>query len=235
MYKLYSPLTALLLTNRRRWLTREQISDILWLDDDCADAAGHFKLTLNALNAVLEPARPPRTPPFYIRRQGSSYRFCPPDGLWLDVAAFEAQIDGALALIAAGDTSDAALDQLSRALALYQGEYLGDYLYADWARAERERFASRYLEAATQLAELRIARGQSAQAIELCESILARDPCWEDAYRLLIRAHALQGHWHQALAAYERCVHALRVQLDMAPLPETSQAYQQAQRELSEE
>jgi LuxR family transcriptional regulator, maltose regulon positive regulatory protein len=226
-------LFALLLTNRRRWLTREQICDILF-EDDVADAAGQFKVTLNALNAVLEPARPPRTPPFYIRRQGSSYRFCPPDGVWLDVAAFEAQIDGALALIGAGDTSDAALDQLARALALYQGEYLADYLYADWARAERERLASRHLEAATQLAELQLARGKPADTIELCEGILARDPCWEDAYRLLIHAHARQGHRRQALAAYERCVRTLRAQLDMAPLPEITQAYEQVRRELSE-
>jgi DNA-binding SARP family transcriptional activator len=225
-------LLALLLTNRRRWLTREQICDMLWAEGDCAEAAGQFKVTLNALNAVLEPARPPRTPPFYIRRQGGSYRFCPPDGVWLDVAAFEDQIDSARALIAAGDTSDTALDQLARALALYQGDYLGDYLYADWARAERERLTGRHLEAATQLAELRIARGQPADAIGLCESILARDPCWEDAYRLLIRAHAHQGHRRQAIATYERCVRTLRAQLDMAPLLETTQAYEQVRREL---
>jgi LuxR family maltose regulon positive regulatory protein len=227
-------LLALLLTNRRRWLTREQICDMLWAEDDCADAAGQFKVTLNALNAVLEPARPPRTPPFYIRRQGGSYRFCPPDGVWIDVAAFEDQIDDARALIAAGDTSDAALEQLARALAIYHGDYLGDHLYADWARAERERLTGRHLEAATQLAELRIARGQPADAIELCESILARDPCWEDAYRLLIRAHAHQGHRRQALATYERCVRMLRAQLDMAPLLETTQAYEQVRRELGD-
>jgi hypothetical protein len=114
------------------------------------------------------------------------------------------------------------------------GEYLGDYLYADWARAERERLTGRHLEAATQLAELRIARGQPADAIELCESILARDPCWEDAYRLLIHAHAQQGHRRQALATYERCVRALRTQFDMAPLLETTQAYEQVRRELGD-
>jgi DNA-binding SARP family transcriptional activator len=227
-------LLALLLTNRRRWLTREQICDMLWAEDDCSDAAGQFKVTLNALNTVLEPARPPRTPPFYIRRQGGSYRFCPPDGVWLDVAAFEAQIDCARALIAAGDTSDAALDQLAQALVLYGGDYLGDYLYADWARAERERLSARHLDAATELAELRLARDQPADAIELCEHILARDPCWEEAYQLLMRAHAQLGHRRQALATYERCVRTLRAQLDMAPLIETTRAYEQVCRELAE-
>src|SRR5207244_5744625 len=124
---------GLLITNRRRWLLREQICEWLWPEERQADAEIQFKVTLNALNAVLEPARPPRTPPFYIRRQGGSYRFCPPDGVWLDVEGFEEQVDGARTLIVAGDTGDAALDQLARALSLYQGDYLGDYLYADWA------------------------------------------------------------------------------------------------------
>lgn len=92
---------------------------MLWTDDDGTDAAGQFKVTLNALNNVLEPFRPPRTQPFYIRRQGASYRFCPPDGVWIDVTAFEAQLDGARAMIAAGDTSDAALERLARADALW--------------------------------------------------------------------------------------------------------------------
>jgi hypothetical protein len=142
-------LLALLLTNRHIWLAREQICDMLWIDTEPSDAETQFKVTLNALNAVLEPARSPRTPAFYIRRQGSAYRFAPPDGAWLDVAAFEERADAALALVAAGDRGAQALRQLAGALGLYRGDYLADYLYDDWAAAERERLKARYIEAAT--------------------------------------------------------------------------------------
>jgi DNA-binding SARP family transcriptional activator len=220
-------LLALLLTNRQRWLPREQICDLLWAEDDPSDAEAQFKVTLNALNAVLEPSRPPRTPPFYIRRQGGAYRFCPPDGAWLDVAEFEGCLDAAWTQIAAGDESGAAQEQLERALALYSGDYLGDYPYDDWARAERQRLADRYLEAATQLATLQIEHHRPANAIRLCESILARDPCWEDAYQLLMRAHMLQGNRRQVRAAYERCVRNLHAHLNIAPLAQTTKLYEE--------
>jgi ATP/maltotriose-dependent transcriptional regulator MalT/DNA-binding SARP family transcriptional activator len=219
---------ALLLTNRHRWLLREQICDWLWSEESEADAETQFKVTLNALNAVLEPLRPPRTPPFYIRRQGGAYRFCPPDGVWIDVADFEARLDAARKRIAAGGAESAeAHEQLALALSLYQGDYLGDYLYEDWTREERDRLANRYLEAATLLAELLFKRGQLADTIRFCEGILARDPCWEDAYRLLMRAYARQGNRRQAMATYDRCVRNLRAQLDVAPLPQTTQVYEE--------
>jgi LuxR family maltose regulon positive regulatory protein len=245
---------ALLLTNRHRWLLREQICEWLWSGDGDADAETQFKVTLNALNAVLEPARPPRTPPFYIRRQGGAYRFFPPDGATIDVVEFEERLDAARALLAgkvaapqlasgarafpgpldgaaarAGEASQilAAQEQLVLALALYGGEYLGEYLYEDWTREERERLATRYLEAATLYADLLIQRGQLADAVRFCEGILARDPCWEDAYRLLMRAYARQGNRRQAMTTYERCVRNLRQHLDVAPLPQTIKVYEE--------
>ena len=219
---------ALLLTNRHRWLLREQICDWLWADDSEADAETQFKVTLNALNAVLEPARPPRTPPFYIRRQGGAYRFCPPEGVWIDVVEFERQLDIAQKRVSMGEGDNTEVhEQLALALSLYQGDYLGDYLYEDWTREERERLSNRYLDAATLLAELLLKRGQLSEAIRFCEGILARDPCWEDAYRLLMRAYARQGNRRQAIATYERCVRNLRAYLDVTPLAQTTQVYEE--------
>jgi DNA-binding SARP family transcriptional activator len=229
-------LFGLLLTNRHRWLLREQICYSLWPDEDHAAGENQFKVTLNALNTALEPSRPPRTPPFYIRRQGSAYRFCPPDGIWLDVAEFEACVDRGTARLssaasnsavpAAGQMLDLAREDLAAAVGLYRDDYLSEYLYEDWAREERARLLGRYLEAATNLAEL-LAENQLPETIRICEMILARDPCWEQAYGILMRAYARQGNRRQALTTYERCVRNLRTQLDVAPLPLTTQIYEE--------
>ena len=221
-------LLALLLTNRHRWLLREQICEMLWPDEARADAEAQFKVTLNALNAALEPARAPRVPPFYVRRQGRAYRFCPTDGRWLDVEAFERRIAAAHSLAADPDDSSqaAARGELVAAVGLYQGDYLSEYLYEEWAREERERLATVYLEAATALADLLLQAGQPHEAIRLCESILARDPSWEQAYAMLMRAYARQGNRRLAIVAYERCVRNLRSLLDVAPLPQTVQIYE---------
>ncbi len=93
------------------------------------------------------------------------------------------------------------------------------YVYEEWTRNERERLAVRYLEAAMILAELFLCQHQLPQAIQLGEMIVSRDPCWEDAYDLLMRAYAAGGNRRQALLTYERCVRNLRTQLDIAPLP----------------
>ena len=174
----------MLVTNRDRWLLREQICDLLWPDEAPPDAETQFKVTLNGLNTALEPLRPPRTPPYYVRRQGGAYRFCPPGGVSLDVAEFESLLAEARALGADmlpkefGDSGSAVTmardarkySALTSAIELYQGEYLGDWLYEDWARGERERLESRYMEAATRLAagaarSKRIVRGSSALRI----------------------------------------------------------------------
>jgi DNA-binding SARP family transcriptional activator len=221
-------LLALLLTNRHQWLLRDQICESLWPDDSQADAETQFKVTLNALNGALEPARAPRISPFFIRRQGSAYRFCPPDGIWVDVAEFEALLESARTHLTAGTEADVAQAQqaLTRAVRLYQGDYLSEYLYEDWAREERARLATRYLAAATTLAELHIKQNRAAETIRLCELILARDSCWEEAYQLLMRAYADQGNRSQVVASYDRCVRHLRAQLDMDPLPRTTEIFE---------
>lgn len=225
-------LLALLLTNRHRWLLREQICEMLWPDEAREDAEAQFKVTLNALNAALEPTRPPRVPPFYVRRQGSAYRFCPADGLWLDVDAFERHTAAARGLAddPAPASQAAARAELLAAVGLYQGDYLSEYLYEEWAREERERLASAYLEAATTLADLLLRADQIHEAVRLCESILTRDPSWETAYGILMRAYARQGNRRLAMATYERCVRNLRSLLDVAPLPQTIRIYEHVRR-----
>jgi DNA-binding SARP family transcriptional activator len=218
-------LFGFLLTNRKHWLLRDQICQWLWPEEDQATAERQFKVTLNSLNTALEPARPPRTPPFYVRRQGSAYRFCPPDGVWIDVAAFEAHVERGMARLAASAIAEAQ-EEFAAAIALYRDDYLSDYLYEDWAREEREHLIERYLEAATCQADLLARQNRPGETIRLCEMILARDPCWEQAYQLLMRAYASQNNRRKALATYERCARNLRLHLDVAPLPETTRIYE---------
>jgi ATP/maltotriose-dependent transcriptional regulator MalT/two-component SAPR family response regulator len=215
---------ALLLTNRHRWLLREQICAWLWPEESTPEAEAQFKVTLNGLNAVLEPLRMPRTPPFYIRRLGGAYRFYPPDGVELDVDTFEALLAEARERREVIGEEESAI---ARAVEVYGGEYLSEWLYEDWTRDERERLGIRYMEAATLLAESLAGKNRLPEAIRLCELVLARDPGWEDAYCVLMRAYAQQGQRRLALATYERCVRNLREYLDVEPLPTTVRIYEE--------
>ncbi len=213
-----------LLTHRGGMLDRDQILEMLWPDLDPETARRDFKVALSTLCKVLEPERPDNAPSAYIVRDGSRYGLRPGADLWLDVEELEA-------LIAEGDRlletdPEGALGRYRQALALYQGDYLEDCLYEDWAGEERERLLTLYLRTADRVADL-LARQEEWEAVlTVCQGILARDPCWELAYRWMMLAYARTGRRVQALRAFRRCAQRLREELQVEPSPATVQLYQ---------
>jgi LuxR family transcriptional regulator, maltose regulon positive regulatory protein len=55
--------------------------------------------------------------------------------------------------------------------------------------------------------------------------VLEHDRAHEEAYRLLMRAHAYLGERSTALRLYTRCVAMLEEDLGVGPLPETTALY----------
>jgi ATP/maltotriose-dependent transcriptional regulator MalT len=214
-------LLQLLLTYRGQWIQREQICAWLWPDSDLDASERQFKVTLNALNTALEPFRPPRTSPFFVRRQGLAYSFAPSYGCWIDVDEFELRTTNV-----PQDDPDFVIRNAQVAVGLYKGDYLTEALYDPWTLEERERLLARYLAMATALADKLVERGDMQHAVQLCEQVLRRDRCYEEAYQVLMRAYALSGSRSQALRSYDRCVHALQDDLGIEPLPETTQLYE---------
>lgn len=218
-------LFQLLLTYRGRWLQREQICAWLWPDSDLDAAERQFKVTLNALNTALEPLRPPRTAPFFIRRQGLAYSFAPSYGCWIDVDEFELRTAGNFQADA-----EFAIRNSQIAVQLYKGDYLSESLYDSWTLEERERLLARYLATATALADRLSQQEHAEEAVHLCEQVLKRDRCYEEAYQILMRAYVHIGSRSQALRSYTRCVQALQADLGIEPLPETTELYERIKR-----
>ncbi len=218
-------LFQLLLTQKGRWLQRDAIVDRLWPTLSPEAATRDFKVALNALNRAIEPERAADAPFAFVVREGTAYRLRPEADVWIDSTAFEQACEAGLRLIASGATEDG-VRQLQDALRLYHGDYLPEALYEDWASEERERLLSWYLRAANTLAGALIELGRFDESLEVCQSILARDACWERAYRLMMAAHARQGNRPQVLRVYQRCVSTLRDELGVEPSPATVSLYQ---------
>ncbi|MEW5721165.1 MAG: BTAD domain-containing putative transcriptional regulator, partial [Chloroflexota bacterium] len=211
-------LLQLFVTRRGRLIEREEIFELVWAHESPDAAARDFKVALNALNRALEPERGD-TDPSFIAREESAYGLRTGADVWIDAAEFAQLIARAEA-----SSGDAALDELRRALALYEDDYLiVDARYEDWAIAERERLLALYLRAAARLAAESLTRGAADECIAWCEKILARDRCWEHAYRLMMRAYAQRGDRAQARRVFERCVRALRAELEVEPSEATRQ------------
>jgi LuxR family maltose regulon positive regulatory protein len=213
------------LVTRRRVLTpKERMAFDLWPDLDGRRADRDFRVALNALMRALEPHRQPRADSGFIQRQGTAYGLVP--ALW-DVDA-----DRFVELVKSGARAesrdpDLAVGSYRAAVDLYHGDYLPDALYQDWASGEREHLLTLFLSSASRLAELLLESRDDQEAIALAETVLSRDPCWEEAYRVLMRAYERRGNRPQAIRVYQRCETALREELGLAPMPETIKLYRQ--------
>ena len=205
----------LLLTYRRQWFYREQITDHLWPDLPPDAAERDFKVALSALNGALEPDRPRGASPFFVTRRESVYGLNPAAPVAVDADDFER--------LAASDD----VDQLRQALALYREDYLPDSVYEDWSAAERQRLRHLYLLTAERLARHLFQTEQWDEGIQVCEMILSRDNCWEGAYRLLMRAYAAQDNRGQVHSVYQRCASTLEEELGVEPSPATQALFEE--------
>lgn len=205
-------------------LHKEQIIDRLWPEVDFEGGDRDFKVALHAINKVIEPDRKPRAEPRFIQRYGLTYGLNP-KMVWIDADAFEE-------LVAAGNRAvldnqlEESIARYQRALNLYQGDYLPERRYEDWSSAERERLQVLALGLMTTLADLLLPHNP-LESIRLTQRVLTIDPVWENAYRTQMRAYLAQGNRPMAIRTYQQCVEALRHELDVDPLPETNELYQQ--------
>lgn len=218
-------LFQLLLTYRHTMLDRDQILEMLWPNLEPEIAKRDFKVALSTLYKVLEPERPEGVPSAYIIRDGSHYGLRPGADIWLDVEEMEKEI-------ACGDKlfkqePSKALEHYQRAIALYQGNYLEDCLYEAWCSEERERILILYLRTADKVAELLAQKEAWEEVLTVCRAILARDPCWEQAYRWTMLAYARTGRKAQALKTFRQCVEILKKELQVDPSPATIQLYEE--------
>ncbi len=213
-------------TMRRQPLHKEQIIDRLWPELDAETGDRDFKVALNAVNKTIEPERAPRAEPRFIRRYGLAYGLNMEEA-WVDADAFEAQVAaGNRALPADVET---AIGCYQAAVALYAGDYLPERRYEDWTSTERERLQVLALGTMTALAGLLVDRSP-LESIRLARRALSIDPVWEDAYRILMKAYAVQGNRPLALRTYQQCVRALQQEFGVEPLPETQALHERIRR-----
>ncbi|NOX61401.1 MAG: transcriptional regulator, partial [Chloroflexi bacterium] len=215
-------LLQLLLIHRDRFLHREQIIEQLWPDASPAAVENQFKVALNALQRALEPHRPRSAQPFFVQRRGAAYGLNPVAAMELDAELFESQLNQAERL--RDEQPEQAATCFRRALSLYQGDFLPEALYEAWSEEERRRLRLRFLRGAETLARL-LLPAHPQESAQWCERILALDPAWEPAYRLLMRAYAAGGQRHLLARTYRRCIETLREELGLPPSPETATLY----------
>jgi DNA-binding SARP family transcriptional activator len=125
-----------LVSERHRSVRADEIVEKLWPDSGVRGTGG-LRYFIHVLRQQLEPDRGVRSPSSFVLATRGGYTL-DDSRVWIDANDFEEHIEAGLAAYRRDDT-ETARDRLERGLALYEGDFLAEEPYAEWAINERDR------------------------------------------------------------------------------------------------
>ena len=212
-----------LLVHRERPQLREHLTDLLWCECEGNQARKGLRQALWHIQAAVE-RELPDAPPLLLA-DGEWLQVNPDAELWDDVRAFERaarSVEG----VSGEHLTPEQFTAVEAAVALYGGDLLEGW-YADWCLFERERLQNSYLALLDKLMGHCEATRQHESGLRYGAAILRYDLARERTHRRMMRLHYHEGDRTAALRQYERCVEALRRELDAPPAAQTLALYEQ--------
>ena len=189
-----------LVGERRRVVASDRIAEALWPEAGVEEARNRLRYYVHALRERLEPARPHRSPARFVVARRGAYCF-ETSGVWIDADEFERETRAGLAAFDQGFLEPAAA-HLGSAMHLYQGDFLAEDPYAEWALDERERLrelAGRALRAQVgiqmQMENLEVATDHARRLADM-------EPFDTDVQKLFINLCLKRGRRSEALRRY---------------------------------
>jgi len=188
--------------------SREKLATLLWGDSGDRQARDSLKQALLRLRRSFGPVS---STPLVTNRQSVTLDR---DSVTVDVGLFEQLL------------SEATVEAMERAIALYRGDLLDgiqirDPAFEDWLLVERQRLRGLAVEAATELMMQSLRAGRRDRATAAARRLLSLEPLHEAACRTLMQVHADRGERAQALKLFESLTDRLQQELGVAPEPET--------------
>ena len=190
-----------LLTMQRQPLARASVAPMLWPDALDSEALANLRRHLHVLVKALPPSDDP-----WIVTDAKTMAWNSAIPSRVDVVEFER-------LLAQG-RDDEAVD-------LYSGDLL-ESSFDEAIVEERERLRASYLRTVERLMSAARASGDLDGALRYAELLLAADEWREDALRAVMAIRYEKGDRSGALATYERFAEALRRELRVQPMNETT-------------
>jgi DNA-binding SARP family transcriptional activator len=190
----------------------ETIEAAMWPEAGAEAASRNLHVAIAGLRRVLEPTAG-RGSFQLLRRDGDAYRLALPDAAEVDLIRFERALAAGRQARERGDSSGALL-AFQEALDTYAGELLPEDGPAEWVSDRRELARLGAVEAAQQLAQLHLDRGDVEAAAQTASAGLRIERYHDPLWRLLIRSRdeaGDQGAASRARAGYDRMLAELGV------------------------
>lgn len=214
-------LIAYLVAHRRVPVPRDVLMDVFWPHADPDAARNCLHVALTGVRRALRRACPEPV----LQRVHDTYVLAGTISVWVDVEEFERHCRAGRAAEQSGEP-DRAMRCYEAAAHVYDGDFLADDPYADWAAPTRDALRMLAVETQSRLVELYVRGAAFAPAIQLGRWIVDVDPCNEVAHRRLMSCYAAVGQLHLALSQYRRCADALWQTFGTRPSAETSRLYE---------
>jgi DNA-binding SARP family transcriptional activator len=202
-------------------VSRDTLLNLLWPNHEPALAGQCLNSLIYNLRRQFSPELGGVGP---VQHTDGYYRLNHEAGVGTDVACFEELIQQGDRLSRCSDLSTA-MACYRRAVTLYRGDLWNSVDI--YAIMERERLRASYLTLLARLADYHYAEGNYPTSAEYTRTLLATDPCREDAHRMLMRCYVRLGERAQALRQYHVCTEILQTEFNTAPEPTTTSLYEQ--------
>ena len=210
----------LLLLNPGKPLPKDIFMEAFWSEYPVKQAANSFRVAVHEVRQKLNAQHVDGQDHEYILTDGSNYSINLDAPIWVDFNEFEIHWRTGRTLEKSGRFSEATAE-FKEAERLYQGDFLEEDLYEDWALLKREALVDIQLGILGKISNFFLKTADYDSCIEFSQKILARDLCREDAYQYIIRCYTNLGFRSRALRWYRLCEDTLRRELDCPVNPET--------------
>ena len=211
-------LVTVLAVNAGRAVSVDRLVDDLWGGDPPAAAAATLQAYVSQLRRVLEPDRPPRAPATILVTVDPGYALMVAPAA-IDLFVFEDLARRGRSELAAGDL-DAADRTFAAATELWRGDALAEFSTEHWASGMTARLREGLAVVVEDHMDIRLARGEHAEAIGQLEMAVAEHPLRERRWAQLLLALYRSGRQADALRTYQRCREVLAGDLGIDPGPE---------------
>ena len=210
----------ILITNRGKVVTGEQLIDTLWPKDPIETARRRLHVRISQLRSLLQEKKT------LIQTVHGGYLFQPDSTCWLDVDQFQFHLAEGARLQEQGNQVEA-ISAFEQARELYRGDLLAEDLYADWTYHHREALREAFITLLIELSECYAQQGRYRLAIARTRQALVKDPLRETIYVRLMLYHYYAGERDQSLRAFEQCRQMLADELGVDPLDSTLELFNQ--------
>ena len=214
----------LLLERHPNAVPMDVLIEVLWPGGHPTRTRKNLHQAVKSLRRALEPELPSGSPSRYVEVGEGTYRLVLPPGSYVDWMEFERRIKRLLT------QNDPDLSELAETLRLYQGDYLPDALYQDWAVLRREQLRELYIAGLIRLGQSYLVEGRHQESIYQAQRVLSLDPWNEEATLLLMQAYQQMNNIPAALRAYEALHERLQTDLDLPPREDLTFLYEHLRR-----